>query len=843
MLARLTHTQRAAWMLGLATTAAWSGPVLAQSAAPAPPGSSIASPQPEPTTTTSAAQSGPTGHSGLEEIIVTARKRSESVQSVPVAITAVSAQQIHQQDLTSLEKIAARTPSFTVGHSSNGSGAQLTMRGIGSSSTSIGIEQSVAVVVDGVYYGQGRTVDEGFFDLSRLEILKGPQALFFGKNATAGVISITTADPGSKPELTARTDYEFRSHTIQGELIGSTPITDTLGIRVALRASKMFDGYYRNIATASTYDTFDVATGTSTTHVTPPAARDEPQEKELLGRVTLKWTPSQAFTDTLKLSGDINSQNNGSYNYVAYKCATGVSSLNPAYKCGYSFTVHQNDLAPELAENMTNADPDGLLLNRYRSGAVTNTANYKTDTITITDVINFNANRNRFLCACDYQSSGSPTFATERTTYRSFSNELRALTTFDGPINLLVGTLYQKTRRNYRQDVMFGNIEDSSAPASDRYDALYKISTTDGETIAGFGQVTWKVIPKVEVAAGVRYTHETKDSFFTQPYVNAALQGLFRTSDAADGLGVVNAHQVFNNWSPEVSISWKPTTDVMVYGSYKTAYKSGGFSNGGLNSLASSNPTADLTFAPERARGFEGGIKTTLFDRQRLNLAVYTYKYSDLQVDFFNSVLFAFQTLTADARTKGVELEFEYAPKQVDGLNLHGSVNYNRARYTNFPEAPCYAGEHPSEGCNLVFSAAAGGYTRQNLDGVPLAVAPEWTGTLGVSYDHDILDGYRFGLSVDARYSGSYLASSFGNPDSLQHRYVNLDASARIATGDGRWELALIGKNLTNRLYVTGGLDGPSTGTGTGTPTGVHADQYGFGVLPRTVQLQATFHY
>src|SRR3984957_788191 len=132
---------------------------------------------------------------GIETITVTARRRAETVQDVPVDVTAVTGDTIRKMDLSSLEKLAATTPDFTGGQASNGSGAQLTLRGIGSSSTSIGIEQSVAVVVDDVYYGQGRIIEEGFFDLGEVTILKGPQALFFGKNATAGVISLTSADP------------------------------------------------------------------------------------------------------------------------------------------------------------------------------------------------------------------------------------------------------------------------------------------------------------------------------------------------------------------------------------------------------------------------------------------------------------------------------------------------------------------------------------------------------------------------------------------------------------------------------------------------------------------------
>jgi len=785
--------------------------------------------------------------SGLTDIVVTARKRVESVQDVPVAVTAISAATIQQRDLTSLDKIAAATPSFTVGRASNGSGAQMTLRGIGSSSTSIGIEQSVATVVDGVYYGQGRIINEGFFDLSRVEILKGPQALFFGKNATAGVISLTTADPGDKPELIARGAYEFGSKQIQGELIGSTPLTDTLGIRVALRGSKMYGGYYGNDAKPFNFVTTDIATGTQTTHVSNPSPHDEPGEKELIGRITLKWQPTNEITDTLKVSGDYNEVNNNSWNYVAFNCIGGKSHLT-GESCGDHFTNYMNKIPADIAKNFPYAKSDGSLYDRYKSWAVTNNFTYKLPDVTITNVTNYNWNNNRWACACDFQSASGSNWATENSTWHAFSNELRAQTSFDGPINLMVGGYYQKTKRTFAQYIILANVEDSTQSPQDRYVGTEKTSFTNGETLAGFGQVTWKIVPTIEATAGVRYTHETKDSFFTQPYNNAAVTSIFRPENAPDGLGVITAHQVFNNWSPEVTLSWKPTRDVMVYGAYKTNYKSGGFSNGGINSALSTDPYADLTFDPETARGFEGGIKSELFDHQlRLNLTAYTYAYRNLQVDFFNSPIFAFQTLSADARTKGLELEYEYAPRAVPGLNLHGSVNYNKARYTSFPLAPCYAGETIEEGCNQAFNAAGGNFTRQNLTGKSLSMAPHWTGTIGASYSTPVGNGLRFGIGADVRYSGKYNASAFNTPDARQHSYATLDASARISTDNDRWELALIGKNLTNHFYVTGVVDGPSTGGGSGLPAAanasVHADQLGFGTLPRTIQLQATFHY
>jgi outer membrane receptor protein involved in Fe transport len=776
---------------------------------------------------------------GLPMIVVTARKRSESSQDVPVIVTAVTAEEIRRQDLTSLEKVAARTPNFTVGRASNGSGAQMTLRGIGSSSTSIGIEQSVAVVLDGVYYGQGRVIQEGFFDLARLEVLKGPQALFFGKNATAGVISLTSADPTDKVEFSGRAGYEFQtSRQFQLEAVGSGPLSDTLGLRVAVRGSKMSDGYFRNESTPFNYTTFDIATGTLNSHLAPPAETDQPGEDEILARVTLKWTPNDRLTGTLKASADYSKVNNSSWNYVAFKCATGNSTLLPQYPCGDHFVTHQNNMPVDIAANFPFARKDGQLYNQYRSYGFTGTLNYNAERWTLTSVSNFNLNNNRWMCACDFQTANAGVWATENSDWHAFSTELRALTHFDTPVNYMIGGLYQSTRRKFDQWIMFASLEDSSVAPENRYLATTKSSFTDGKTLAAFGQAIWKITPDLEAAAGVRYTHETKDSSFRQPYNLAALTGIFRPVNSPDGLGVVSANQTFTNWSPEATLTWKPQADMMLYAAFKTAYKSGGFSNSGINSAFSANPVADLTFNPEKARGFEIGSKNTLLDNQlRLNVALYVYK--DLQVDFFNSPIFAFQTITADARTSGAEIDLEYAPRSISGLNLHGSINYNRARYTRFI-GPCYAGETPAEGCTLIGPNNA---PFQDLNGHELGMAPKTTGNLGASYDMPVGSNLRLGLSVDARYSASYLASSFGNPASRQNSYTNLDAGIRLGRDDDRWEVALLAKNISDEFYVTGVVDGPSTGGGTGTPAGVRADQLGFATLPRTVTLQVTARF
>lgn len=775
---------------------------------------------------------------GVEDIIVTARRRNESVQSIPVSVQAISAATVQARDLTSLEKIAAATPQFTVARASNGAGAQLTLRGIGSNATSIGIEQSVAIVVDSVYYGQGRVINEGFFDLARVEILKGPQALFYGKNATAGVISLTTADPGKDREIIGRVGYELNARQLYGELIYSTPLSETLGLRLAVRGSKMFGGFYRNAAGSQIYNTFDVATGTVNPHTAAPAAKDQPQERELIGRATLKYDGGSGLTATLKASGSWNDTIGNGWNYSAVRCPTGVTAQNPAYKCDGGFKLYQNNFPTDIAQATPYGRSNGDLYNTYKSWQATGTINYDMDNVTLNSVTNYNWNNNKFGCDCDFL--GGPVWATENASYHAFSQELRALTKFDAPVNLMVGGLYQKTKRTFFQAVLFAGLENSAAPTGMRYVAYSKDSATDGETLSAYGQAIWKIIPTIEVTAGVRYTHETKSSFFTQPYVNPALTGIFRPQSAAAN-GVLTADQTFSDWSPDVTVSWKPTSDVMVYGAYKTAYKSGGFSNSAINSsLVTVNPVADFVFNPERGRGFEAGIKTTLFDRQlRANLTLYNYKYTNLQIDYFNSQVFAYVTYNAGAaRSKGVELELEYAPRGVPGLSLHGTLNYNRARYIDFI-APCWSGQSIAAGCSL----RVNGIERQDLSGTPTSAAPEWTATAGAAYETAVGKGMKFGGNIDMRSSSSYLGSSFGDPYTRQAGYAVLDAGLRIGAENDRWQFAVIGKNLTNKFYFIGGGTAPLTGGGTGTNNATLGDIIGYGAMPRTVRLQATFRY
>ncbi len=782
------------------------------------------------------------GGGGVQDIVVTARRRSESAQNVPVSVTVISGEEIARRDLTSLERIAAATPQLVIGRNVSGSGAQLTLRGVGSNSLSIGTEQSVAVIVDGVYYGQGRTINEGFFDLASMEILKGPQSLFFGKNATAGVISITTANPTKELTAQVRAGYEFNAKKKYAEGFISGPLTDTLGFRLAVRGSSDAGSLFTNQAGTIVYNTRDTPTAatvaTNTPHYAPPS-RSGPREQDILVRGTLRWEATDRLTATLKANYGYNKTYGGAWNYNVAACDGGFSSTTPGVACTPGFQNRINDIPSDIAAQT--ALVRDYNFNEYRSWGTTANIDYDLDNLSITSVTNYNWNKNHWTADIDYQSS--PTlniWGGEVSRWHAFSEELRVLSKFDGPLNFLLGGYYQTTNRGFEQVVLNANAENSAAPAGYRYVQYAKESSTKGKTLSAYGQMIWKVVPTVEATAGVRYIHETKDSNFFQPYANPRFAGI-----NYDVTRTLVANQTFDNWSPEATISWRPTSNVTIYGGYKTAYKSGGFSN---SSILTPTTAADFfTFDPEKGAGFEGGIKTMLFDRQlRLNVGLYTYKYTNLQVTYLDSAALSYNSVNAGSvRTQGVEVEFEYAPRALDGFSLTGSVNYNKARYGAGSIAPCYGGQSLSNGCfpNLLVAAQTGraGTPGQDLNGVPTSAAPLWTATLGAKYDRSVSEGLTAGFGVDSRYSSSYFASPFGSPLSLQKAYVNLDAQIHIRTADEQWELALLGKNLTNRFVLTGVTDAAGTGSGTGTNINRIADQAGFGSMPRTVALQLTW--
>jgi outer membrane receptor protein involved in Fe transport len=792
-------------------------------------------------------------HAELEEITVTARKREESIQNIPVAVTVVSGEELDRLSLKSLEQIASSKPDIVIARGSNGSGATISTRGIGSTFTSIGVEQSVAVNVDGVYYGQGRVINEGFFDMSQVEILKGPQALFFGKNATAGAIAFTTANPGSSFEALARAGYEFEARESRIEGVVSGPLTDTLGMRIALRGSFMGGGYVVNNANATTYTSLDVANNfAATVHNVPAPVRDVPEQEDAGARVTLRYAPTDELTVTLKGSGTRYRVSNATWNNELVTCPIGGVSQFSGEPCTRDWKISQNDVPADIAATHPIVDRHhGHLYQDYDSVSFTADASYDLPWVSLNSVSGVHRFVNYFLG--DYDATGvaeGGVWGIERSKYEAFSSELRAQTTLDGTLNFMAGLYYQTTRLDFDQDAIFlGGLADTSvADPSARYVGLRKKSRTDGETFAVFGQVMWKFSPDWELTAGARFTDETKDSFFIQPYVNAALRTVFAQYDPADPRSRIAADQSFNNVSPEAALTWKPADRLTVYAAYKEGFKSGGFSGSAINSLVPPRTTTkDLAFGPELASGYEAGVRSTSSsNRLRWSATAFRYEYDDFQVDFFDTSRVTYITFNAaTARTQGLELQAEWTPAAIAALTVTGSLAYTDAEFTDFIDAPCYSGQSPAQGCRVAPLVLDPSTTRasQDLTGSPTALAPKWTGSLGLNYLTAVGGNLMLQASANARYSSKYFLNGWANPLATQGAYTTVDASLALRNSDGSWEVALIGKNLTDKYVLTSAIDAPNSGANTGLPNAVPADQLGTPEPPRTIALQFTYKH
>jgi len=806
------------------------------------------------------AQSEPSGQQGttqeseggLQDIIVTARKRQESVQNIPVAVTALSAEQLVNRNIRTIEQVATSVPQFTVARGSSGSGANLSLRGIGSNFTSIGIEQSVSVNVDGVYYGQGRVLNEGLFDMAQVEILKGPQALFFGKNSTAGALSFTTADPGNTPEFIARAGYEFKTREKYLEGVASGPLSDTVSARLAVRWSDMSRGYMENQATGGSFTVNDTANGGArTVYTVPPSTRFGPMEENLNLRGTLKFEPSDRFT--IKLKGGMSDRNATSAGFLneLFRCpVNNTSQLQPGDECKKDWKGYWDDLPSELVSaNPLLGKHNGRLYDDYRSYTATASMEYDADWLQLNWVNGFQKFDNQFSLKSDATTNANRgTYAGTRTEYEAYSTEFRAQTDFASAFNVLAGLYYQSSNLTFAQDIIFpGSAANGHAINTGANDpalvplTVRKAGETDGETWAFFGQALVDLTKDLQLTVGGRFTKETKDSVFNLPYVHPAFRAAFTMYDPANPATGFDHHQKFDDFSPEATLTWKPTADLTIYGAYKTGYKSGGFSISGLNTPRTT--VNELAFGPETVEGFEVGVRSRLLDNTlRLNLTAFRYDYDDLQVDFFNSAITTFVTFNAGtARTQGLELDGEWAPRGAPGLTVTGAIAYTDAKYTDFPGAPCYAGQTPDMGCMAPTTEIP--YIHQDLAGTPTQLAPKWAGTLGIDYETDLSATLKGGFLINGRYSDSYLVSPFGNPVAHQSAFATLDATVRVGAENDRWQLAVIGKNLTNHYVLNAAQDAPSTGAGTGTAAGTPADQYGFPAPPRTVAVQVTFRY
>lgn len=764
------------------------------------------------------------GVTSVQEVVITARKRSERLLDVPVAAAALDRAAIERYAATNLTSLVAQIPQVAIDEAASGNGAIISMRGIGSTYNDGGIDQEVTVNIDGVPISRGRIVGQASFDQQSVEVLKGPQALYFGKNSPAGVISINSTDPGRSFEGYGRAGWEFDAEEYFGEAAVSLPISDSLGARVALRASRMTGGYVQNTSGPITDPALLPYRLVQAGLTLPGAPEDEyTGSRDLIGRLTLKFTPTDRFDATLKVIHSLHEDDGYSMATVLFSCGPGQTApmsldsgnptpgsylRDPFGSCDPGFSASQGTIPAEVAAAYPGSN-GGVPFGEVKSTLASVTANYRlNEALTLTSVSGYYKYTQRQWSNYDYSAFAIASGQNDDA-WRAFTQELRLASDFEGPLNVTAGLFFQDDERTWIADGMVGYR--GPDPTTGRWDSAASRGEFTGRTYSAFAELNWKITPTIELAGGARYTEEKKTGDMRNTFVHAAYANSF-LNPATRLVGEFTEHNV----SPQVTLSWHPMRNVMVFAAYRTGFKSGGFSS--PTRYARTATVDNQRFGQEEVEGGEVGLK---FSRGRLagDFTVYRYVFEGLQLTAYNTQTTSYFTQNAgSALVRGAEGSLTF--RATDHLTLRSSVGYNKARYREFPGAQCWAGQTAQEGC-------VGGV--QDLGGMPLARSPKWNAIVGGTYEIPLGDRYSFALTADLRHSSGYYIQTSDSPYSFQKAFTVFDTSARLIRDD--WEVALIGKNLTNEFYAVLGGDKPLG------PRGQVAGVLG---RPRQVVLQLT---
>jgi iron complex outermembrane receptor protein len=752
---------------------------------------------------------------GLEEVIVTARKRSERLQDVPAAITAYTDKDMERYSTGTLTALANQTPQLDISPTGTPSGAYLSIRGVATNATSSSVDQSVSLNIDGIQISQGNAIQLGIYDLARVEILEGPQALFYGKNSPAGVISLVSANPTDQFEARVRTGYEIENAQKFGEETVSMPLSDNFGVRLDAYQSGQ-DGWFHNVA--------------------PAAVGTAPDKQEYFGRGTLRYDSSGHMLDsTLKISaGKVDQAGGVTATQELFACPLGYPQGAAAgTPCGIGRNVSNADMSAATAAT-TPFFRDGRLYFENRQFLGSWTSNLKmTDQLALTSVTGYYYLDEKW--DGNYSGGfGEALLAGTHTDLHQFTQELRLLSSFDSPLNFLVGGFFQHAKLGLGVPFALagpaaaGIFGPGAPPVLVGDDHFHQLT----EAYSGFGQLLWKFAPDWELTGGGRYSHERKSVDGTR---FPSLTSGFTTLPIPFGAPSLT----FSNFSPEVTLSYHVVPELTLYGAFRTGFNSGGFNLAPGLSVAKPN---NASFKQSTVKGGEVGAKGSAAEHQvQYGLTLYYYSYKDLQVSSFDAATFSFPIQNAAAATvRGIELNGAFNPRELPALTLRSTLTYNDAFYDRYPNAACYQGQTQALGCNGNIINGVG--SARDLSGTPLATASALSGNLGATYDPTLAGNLKLALSADANYKGPYARG--GNPLDRQAGAWRIDARVALHSANDNWELALIGRNLLNTLRVLTPVDVPVGGFGKGT-TGpaLAADQEGIVTDPRTVMLQLTVNF
>jgi iron complex outermembrane recepter protein len=780
----------------------------------------------------------------LEEIIVTAQRREQSLQEVPISIETFSGAEITRRGYRDMQELVNFSP--TVNIDPDILRSSITIRGFGAASAdALTIEQSSPTFVDGIHYGRTSQIKLAFLDLQAVEILKGPQPVYFGQNAIAGAFNLTTRKPTDEWEGFADLEYS-NNNTQKLEMAVGGPITDTLGIRVA-GSFERSDGYMRDIITDDKFPNF----------------------KNYGGRVILQWNPTDAFQATMKF--ETSDQNKGAQgNHICqvpgqtaevdrgyfapqavllnpprgtgwdiehqplgecYASNWGIvpsGNLPPdpaVYETGRTILVNINGLADVngLADSIPRpSSADGFREDRkpydFRSREGIKPYNLYLDLsysfdngVTLNSLTGYDYYYREYL----RDNRGTPFYANfqnrEEDQY-SMSQELRLTSPTGGTFEWMFG--------GYYQDVDYDIFSDSLRPntrAPRRYNEGYE----DASWKSVFGNVTFNFYnDKASIDLGARY-HNSKKETHIRGYVaewimsdgvvipyntrinefnnNTALYPIYNGDEV---IGMTDLHEISTvegphtgstsktQFNPQIVLRYRPSENHSVYAKYAESFKAAGFNTG-----QATIPSEDAySFGPEYAKNYEIGAKGNLFDgRARYGITAFFQKTTDLQISAAqanpDNALLNFSNAGAQ-RVQGVEFNLDWLPMDnwavgfsgafLDGVMLDYIGDCTDAEF----EAAAQTG------CDL---------TDNTIDrsGTQSANTPDWKFVMNSRYTHAMSNGYDVSFNAEGYFADGRITDGNGFSQVTKYnRHGDVSASIVVGPQDGVWSLTAFTRNL-----------------------------------------------
>jgi len=827
---------------------------------------------------------------GLEEIVVTATKRSENLQDVPVAVSAISSSELAAQGVFDTSDLNGSMPNLQVSSAYGSQQPNFTLRGIGvGTELSASAASPVGVYVDEVYQTYRASQGQQLYDLNQVEVVRGPQGTLYGRNTTGGAINFITRKPALKGDngylTVGYANYDRWNFEGAVEL---TPVEDRFGIRIAGTYVKM-DPYIHNLMPAGLNKT--AAGGASGRNFA--TGRDPGGDESYAFRGTMRFKPVDALDITLK--GYASKSTGGaaaSLGAGPYKSNPGLFDYeNPNFILSPLFQALGSKGAGLLPSSYSRAglsdteieqDTVGRAVTRTEGAVLTVKADLA-DRLSLTSITGYDSGL--YLQTQTDCDSGPLRLCSNgyRSDFKAFNQDMR-LDYSSGPFKMIAGAYYgwDSVTSNNAIDI-FNLLSDVRAavglpatwfnPAGGFNGKVLSAGSVptgilgkqhfrqERESWAVYGEGSYEITPTVKFTAGLRYTTDItryRDGittyyddagnarmlavsaygapYFLSPVYNEA-GAVVIPATGGSVPGGINKDGKTSRISGRAILDWKPVDGVMLYASYSRGYRAGTF-----NGLAYISSPQVYFVKPEEVNAYEVGFKTRFLDnRLQVNGSFFYYDYKNQQSQVVDQSVTA-NVITLDGTMKGLELDVEFAA--TDRLTLSASLGLLDSKYKDFDQASCAAlnlsGLYPAQKGSCVQSGAGS----VSVGGNPFPYAPKSSINLGFDWDAADVGAGTIKVHGDTAYSGRFYYDSFKDysrgvlKNLATGVYTNGEGdywvfNSRISYVTDRYTLSVWGKNLSNRLYFPGGY--PNEGiTGAG---------YLVRALPRTFGVEATVRF